>query len=171
MFHNCAHGGTREKSTYFVTNVDWFDSVKFRYDKQHLHTPWIPIVINGRVNYPTHSEEVYPKFLCDRMASIVLAIVIATDVIMVPDLPQYVQFHRKFLNRVILGVFPRGKHVKSLVSEYDIYLIMVVNTQAAINLQPFLNILPKGSIVQSRLLSTWGVLRDAMKKQVKKDIT
>ena len=87
IFHNCAHGDTREKSTYFATNMDWFDSVKFRYDKQHLHTPWIPIVINGRVNYPTHSEEVYPKFLCDRMASIVLAIVIAANIIMAPDLP------------------------------------------------------------------------------------
>ena len=104
------------------------------------------------------------------MASIVSAIVIATDVIMAPDLPQYTQFYRKFLNRVILGVFPRGKHVKSLVSEYGTYLIMVVNIQSDINLQSFLNILPKGSIVQSRLLSTWGELRDATKKQVKKYI-
>jgi hypothetical protein len=170
IFHNCAHGGTREKSTCFATNVDWFDSVELRYDKQHSHAPWIPIVIDGRVNYPLYSEEAYPKFLCDRMASIVLAIVIAADVIMAPDLPQYAQFHRKFLNRVILGVLPRGKHVKSLVSEYGTYLIMVVNTQCDINLQPFLNILPKGSIVQSRLLSTWEKLRDAMKKQVKKHI-
>ena len=27
-FHNCAHGGSRDKKTCFVTNVDWFDSLQ-----------------------------------------------------------------------------------------------------------------------------------------------
>ena len=35
-------------------------------------------------------------------------------------------------------------------------------------LKPFLDTLPKGSVVQSRLVTTWGEVRDTIEKQVKK---
>ena len=41
-FHNCAHGGTRDKKTCFVTDVSWFDSLQVFCNKQHTHAPWTP---------------------------------------------------------------------------------------------------------------------------------
>ena len=167
-FHNCAHGGTRDKLTCFATNVDWFDSLELRCNKQHSHAPWTPTVVDGRVHYPTHSEAAYPELLRDRMSSILLAVVVAAGAVVANDLPQHAQFHGKTLNRVVLGALPRGKHIKPLVSEYGTYINVVINAQCDDRLKPFLDALPKGSVVQSRLVTTWGEVRDTIEKQVKK---
>ena len=60
-FHNCAHGGSRDKLTAFATNVSWFDSLELRCDKQHSHAPWTPTIVGGKVQYPTHTEAAYPE--------------------------------------------------------------------------------------------------------------
>ena len=167
-FHNCAHGGSRDKLTCFATNVNWFDALELRCDKQHSHAPWTPSVINGKVHYPTHSEAAYPELLCERMASIVLAIVLAAGAVVTNDVPKHAQLHGKTLNRVVLGALPRGKHVKPLVSEFGTYINVVINAQCDKFLQPFIETLPKGSSVQSRLVLTWGEVRDSIERQVKK---
>ena len=167
-FHNCAHGGSRDKLTCFATNVDWFDSLELRCDRQHSHAPWTPKVINGRVHYPTHSEAAYPELLCDRMASIVLAIVLAAGAVVTDDVPKHAHLYNKTLNRVVLGALPRGKHVKPLVSEFGTYINVVINAQCDVLFQPFLESLPKGSSVQSRLLLKWGEVRDSIERQIKK---
>ena len=167
-FHNCAHGGSRDKLTCFATNVNWFDALELRCDKQHSHAPWTPSVINGKVHYPTHSEAAYPELLCERMASIVLAIVLAAGAVVTDDVPKHAQLHGKTLNRVVLGALPRGKHVKPLVSEFGTYINVVINAQCDNFLQPFMETLPKGSSVQSRSVLTWGEVRDSIERQVKK---
>ena len=167
-FHNCAHGGTRDKKTCFVTNVDWFDSLAFFCNKQHAHAPWTPTVTNGRVSFPTHTEAAYPEILCDRIASLVEAEMLRQGAIEVEDLQQQVKHQSKSTNRVVIGALPRGKQVKPLVSEFGDYLNVVHSVQSDAGLQNFVQQLPKGSVIQSRLLTTWGELRDAIDKQNKK---
>ena len=74
----------------------------------------------------------------------------------------------KSLNRVVMGALPRGKHVKPLVSEFGDYVNLVVHPQSHTIEQEFLSMLPRGATVQSRHLQTWGTLRVALDKQVKK---
>ena len=167
-FHNCAHGGMRDKKTCFVTNVDWFDSLELYCNKQHAHAPWTPTVVDGRVIFPTHAEAAYPEVLCNRIASLLKKELLKMGATEVNDLTKQVQSQSKSLNRVVLGALPRGKHVKPLVSEFGAYITAVNSVQCDDALQTFLQSLPKGASIQSRLLSTWGEVRDAISKQNKK---
>ena len=167
-FHNCAHGGMRDKKTCFVTNADWFDSLELYCNKQHAHAPWTPTVVDGRVIFPTHAEAAYPEVLCNRIASLLKKELLKMGATEVNDLTKQVQSQSKSLNRVVLGALPRGKHVKPLVSEFGAYITAVNSVQCDDALQTFLQSLPKGASIQSRLLSTWGEVRDAISKQNKK---
>eukprot|EP00435_Cladocopium_sp_Y103_P045630 s145_g13.t1 len=168
VFHNCAHGGSRDKLTAFATNVDWFDSLALRCDGRHSHAPWTPTVVAGKVQYPTHSEAAYPEILCERMASLVFNVILSLGALTTDTLQQHVAAQGKSLNRVVMGALPRGKHVKPLVSEFGFYINVVLPPQSDDELQQFYSFLPKGSAVQSRLLTNWGCIRDAMDKQIKK---
>ena len=168
IFHNCAHGGVRDKLTSLATNVSWFDSLALLCDKQHTHAPWTPKVVAGRVHYPTHTEAAYPEILCQRIVSIVVDKVLALGAIKTETLEKHVKADGKSLNRVVLGAMPRGRHVKPLVSEFGEYINVILPCQCNSQLQQFLSRLPKGSAVQSRHLTTWGQVRAALDKQVKK---
>ena len=63
-FHNCAHGGARDKLTSFATNVSWFSSLELHCDGQHTHAPWTPTIVAGKFHYPTHTEAAYPETSC-----------------------------------------------------------------------------------------------------------
>ena len=167
-FHNCAHGGTRDKKTCFVTNVDWFDSLAIFCNKQHTHAPWTPTVVNGKVSFPTHSEAAYPEILCNRIASLLKAEMVRQGAIEIDDLEKQVKHQSKSTNRIVLGALPRGKQIQPLVSEFGTYINVIHDVQFDGGLQQFLQKLPKGSAIQSRLLTTWGEIRDAIKKQSKK---
>ena len=167
-FHNCAHGGARDKLTSFLTNKHWFDSLELRCDKQHSHAPWTPQVVDGKIIFPTHSEAAYPKILCERIVTLVLNKVLELGATTADTLGQRVPTQHKTLNRVVLGALPRGKHVKPLVSEFGTYVNVVLPPQCDDELQSLMTLCPKGTTVQSRLLLTWGEVRDAMEKQKKK---
>ena len=167
-FHNCAHGGTRDKKTCFVTSVDWFDKLEIYCDKQHAHAPWHPTVVDGRVNFPTHAEAAYPEILCNRIASMLKHALVTQGAIEVTNLEDQVKNHGKSLNRVVLGALPRGKHAKPLVSEFGAYINVVQAPQQDSGLHDLLHQLPKGAAIQSRLLSTWGEVREAVERQTKK---
>ena len=167
-FHNCAHGGARDKLTSFLTNKLWFDSLELRCDKQHSHAPWTPQVVDGKIIFPTHSEAAYPKILCERIATLVLNKVLELGATTADTLGQRVPTQHKTLNRVVLGALPRGKHVKPLVSEFGTYVNVVLPPQCDDELKSLLTLCPKGTTIQSRLLLTWGEVRDAMEKQKKK---
>ena len=100
-FHNCAHGGSRDKKTCFVTNVSWFDSLQVFCNKQHKHAPWTPTVTGGQVVYPTHSEAAYPALLCERIASLVKCEMLRQGAIEPADMQQHVQSSGKSLNRIL----------------------------------------------------------------------
>ena len=111
-FHNCAHGGTRDKRTAFLTNVNWFDSLQVFCNRQHTHAPWTPTIVNGRAVFPTHSEAAYPEVLCQRISSLVRQEMVTRGALEIADLQQQVSVPGKSLNRVVLGALPRGKHIK-----------------------------------------------------------
>ena len=169
-FHNCAHGGTRDKRTAFLTNVNWFDSLQVFCNRQHTHAPWTPTIVNGRAVFPTHSEAAYPEVLCQRISSLVRQEMFTRGALEIADLQQQVSVPGKSLNRVVLGALPRGKHIKPLVSEYGTYVQVIQAVQSDTQLQQFVNSLPKGSTIQARLLTTWGEMRDACDKQIKKNL-
>ena len=133
----------------------------------HMHHG-LPTVVDGRVVFPTHSEAAYPEVLCNRIASLLKNELLKMGVTEVNDLTKQVQTQSKSLNRVVLGALPRGKHVKPLVSEFGAYITAINSVQCDDALQIFLQSLPKGASIQSRLLSTWGEVRDAISKQNKK---
>jgi len=136
-FHNCAHGGTRDKKTCFVTSVDWFDKLEIYCDKQHAHATWHPTVVDGRVNFPTHAEAAYPEILCNRIASMLKHALVTQGAIEVTNLEAQVKNHGKSLNRVVLGALPRGKHAKPLVSEFGAYINVVQAPQQDSGLHDF----------------------------------
>ena len=86
----------------------------------------------------------------------------------VEDLTKQVKGRGKSLNRVVLGAFIRGKHVKPLVSEYGSYVTAINSVQSEDGLHSFMKALPYGASLQSRLLTTGGEVRDAIAKQGKK---
>ena len=126
-------------------------------------------MINGKVTFPTHSEAAYPELLCQRMSSLLKDHLLKNGVVEVDSLPQQTASSSKSLNRVVLGALPRGKHVKPLVSEYGVYLNVIADVQQSeTQLQQFMTKLPKGAAIQSRRILTWGEVRDALAKNIKK---
>ena len=85
-----------------------------------------------------------------------------------PDLQQQVKHQSKSTNRVVLGALPRGKQVKPLVSEFGVSLNVAHSVQSDAGLQKLVRQLPKGSVIQPRLLTTWEKIRNAINKQTKK---
>jgi hypothetical protein len=41
-FHNCCHGGSRDKLTTFWSNKEWMQPLKMFCDGQHPHQSWRP---------------------------------------------------------------------------------------------------------------------------------
>eukprot|EP00435_Cladocopium_sp_Y103_P058116 s1087_g20.t1 len=66
-FHNCAHGGERDKSTSLWVNDDWLDELALLCDGKHKHKPWTTTLQSGGVKFATSSEAAYPYTLCERI--------------------------------------------------------------------------------------------------------
>lgn len=165
LFHNCAHGGTRDKLTCFLTTAKFFDALALRCDKSHAHESWQPKILHGKPMSPTHLEAAYPELLCQRIATLVRAYVDSNHAAKCEDLKSSQRYTTKSLNRVVLGALPRGKHVAPLVSEYGAYYNIVLPAQQHCSIKFALSVLPKGTDVQSRSLLQWGAVRIAMEKQ------
>ena len=84
----------------------------------------------------------------------------------VDDFPKQIKSQGKRLNRVVIGALPGGKRGKPLVSEYGSQVTVINSIQLDDGLQSFLKILPKGASIQSRPLTTWGEVRDAIATRV-----
>ncbi|CAL1147501.1 unnamed protein product [Cladocopium goreaui] len=71
-FHNCCHGGSRDKLTSFWSNKDWMQPLQMFCDGQHQHQSWRPKIRDGRLVFPTAEEAAYPWLLCARIINLVL---------------------------------------------------------------------------------------------------
>ena len=159
VFDHCCHGGLRDKSTMWWSNRDWFLSLSQRCDKSHNHAKWNPEVIDGKMVFPTHQEASYPVLLCQRLAAIIKDNAFAMGAHDVTNLQQQLEETSLSGHRFILGMLPRGKKFKPLVSEYGAYQKHVFEINQSTQHEKVLQKLPKGSKILHRRLQR-GVLRD-----------
>ena len=159
VFDHCCHGGLRDKSTMWWSNRDWFLSLAQRCDKSHNHAKWNPEVIDGKTVFPTHQEASYPILLCQRLAAIIKDHAFSMGAHDVTSLQQQLEETSTSGHRFILGMLPRGKKFKPLVSEYGAYQKHVFKMNQSAQHDKVLQTLPKGCKILHRRLQR-GVLRD-----------
>ena len=66
-FHNCAHGGDRDKLTSLWVNNDILSSLTLFCDGQHRRASWKPKIVDNKPRFPTADEAAYPWLLCRRI--------------------------------------------------------------------------------------------------------
>ena len=161
-FHNCAHGGDRDKSTSLWVNDSWLDSLALLCDKKHQHKPWTTTMTNGNVRFATAEEAAYPILLCERVTHCLRDKALQLGAT-APDtlLEQAEGPDPSPLSRLVLGALPRGHKVKPLVAEFGTYMKVFADPQKPKDLDKLLATLPKGGKPVSRHIVTGGDLQAA----------
>lgn len=160
MFHNCVHGGLRDKLTRWWSDRDWFLPLAMLCDKQHVHAKWNPEVKDGRVVYPTHEEAAYPMLLCKRLADIAFQQSILQGATFVDTLQEQIETSNTTAHRFLINMLPRGKKYKPLVSEYGSYALVATKPRENLDDKNLLESFPKGARVVHRRLFTGKVRVD-----------
>jgi hypothetical protein len=156
-FHNCAHGGDRDKSTSLWVNDNWLDSLALLCDKKHQHKPWTTTMQNGNVRFATAEEAAYPILLCERIIHCLRDQALQLGATAPETLLEQAEGPDPSpLSRIVLGALPRGHKVKPLVAEFGTYLTVFADPQKPCNLEKFLTTLPKGAKPVSRHIVTGG---------------
>jgi len=159
-FHNCCHGGWRDKLTAVWVNDDWIDSLEARCDKSHEHKSWKVTISKQKVHFPTAEEAAYPSVLCQRIVDCVKHKVVQFGAIFSTTLSEQVeQPDADAAGRIALGALPRGAKIRPLVAEFGNYVAVVAPTQQTDKIDSFLASLPKGSKITSRQLLKRGAVR------------
>ena len=165
-FHNCAHGGRRDKLTSVWQSQHMFDSLQMFCDRKHSHEPWKPYVSKGQMHFPTSEEAAYPTLLCERIIACVKSFVLKRGATMNQTLEQEIgQQPTVARKRIAIGALPRGLKVKPLVHEFSSYKKIYVDPQVPQQADAQLSKLPKGARITHRQLVTGDVFRgsdDAM---------
>ena len=160
-FHNCCHGGDRDKLTsLWVTDV-WLDDMEARCDKKHSHKAWKPTKQGNYTNFPTSEEAAYPFVMCSRVISNLASVVLSMGAKITETLQEQLVDHQDSgTNRLVLGALPRGRKVKPLVSEFGTYKFCVSDPQRPSDSEAILADLPKGAKIVSRRILSGGSGRD-----------
>ena len=160
-FHNCCHGGERDKLTSILVNNDWLDGLEGRCDRRHQHKPWVPTVQNNKIHFATGEEAAYPWLLCERIVHAIRFAIEQQGAIHHETLEQqFSDFNQSTTQRLVLGALPRGMKLKPLVAEFIDYTYVITNPQDASFLEANIASLPKGARVTSRQLGTGARMRD-----------
>ena len=118
-FHNCCHGGSRDKLTAVWVNESWLDSLEARCDGSHNHQSWKVTMSSKQVHFPTSEEAAYPPVLCQRIVECVKQKAIQFGAIFSSTLKEQLQQpDADAAGRIALGALPRGTKVKPLVAEF-----------------------------------------------------
>ena len=159
-FHNCCHGGERDKLTSVWVCADWLDSLNARCDGSHPHKSWKVTVSGNKVSFPTADEAAYPFVLCERIIDCIKHKVLAYGAVQSNNLEQQLQQpDADAAGRIALGSLPRGAKVKPLVAEFGSFTAAIAPLQQSLCVEEFLRQQPKGSKVTSRQLLTRGKIR------------
>ena len=159
-FHNCCHGGTRDKLTRFWANKNWLEPLSLRCDGTHQHQSWRPRIQDGRLVFPTAEEAAYPWLLCTRIVNLILAAGQQLGAFTHETLQsQMEQPHFSIMNRYILGALPRSTKLRPLVSEFAEFHHIITPAQHVDHKDSVLQLCPKGSKLLSRRLWKWGRFR------------
>ena len=159
-FHNCCHGGGRDKLTRFWSNKKWMEPLGLKCDGSHLHQSWKPRIQDGKLVFPTAEEAAYPWMLCTRIANIAIQMGKQLGAVTHDNLDsQAKQPEFSMLNRYIFGALPRSTKLRPLVAEFAKFHFVVTPAQHVDHVKSVLQLCPKGSKVLSRRLWKWGKFR------------
>ena len=159
-FHNCCHGGTRDKFTRFWSNKEWMQPLEQYCDGSHQHESWRPRVQNGQLVFPTSEEAAYPWLLCTRIVELILDIALKNGATKSETLAQQAQqLHFSMLNRYMFGALPRTTKLRPLVPEFASYQQVIAAVSNHDISEEILKLCPKGSKIVSRKLLQWGNFR------------
>ena len=131
-FHNCCHGGTRDKLTRFWSNRTWLSPLQTFCDGSHTHESWRPRVQDGKLLFPTAEEAAYPWLLCTRIANLMIDAGLRMGAVQPTTLLQQSQQQEfSLLNRYIFGALPRTTKLRPLVNEFAMFqhIVAAFSTQ------------------------------------------
>ena len=169
-FHNCCHGGDRDKLTSLWVNKPWLNDLEARCDGKHTHKSWVPSKTPVGVRFPTSEEAAYPTILCTRIISLMAIQAEAMGANMSDTLQQQMDIGLDTAtNRIVLGCLPRGNKVKPLVAEYDHYIVALCNPQDNKAVDKTLQPLPKGAKIVNRRIVSGEYDRDTVLESYIKD--
>ena len=159
-FHNCAHGGRRDKLTSVWQSHHAFDSLELYCDRKHSHDPWRPYVRKGQMHFPTSEEAAYPVLLCERIVACIKTYALQRGATTSETLQQEIlQQCNVAHKRIALGALPRGQRVKPLVHEFSSYAKFFLNPQNPHQAEKKLAQYPKGARITHRQLLKGDVVR------------
>ena len=159
-FHNCCHGGTRDKLTTFWCNKDWMQPLHMFCDGKHAHQSWRPRIQDGALVFPTAEDAAYPWLLCTRIVNLALDKAKCLGAILYSTLEEQMSDKDfSLMNRYIFEALPRSTKLRPLVPEFSHYSYVVTPAQHVDHCSAVLKSFPKGSKILSRRLWTWGVFR------------
>ena len=160
-FHNCCHGGERDKLTSILVNNNWLNGLEGRCDRRHRHKPWVPTVQNNKIHFVTGEEAAYPWLLCERIVHAIRFAIEKQGAIHHETLEQqFSDINQSTTQRLVLGALPRGMKLKPLVAEFIDYTYVIANPQDASFLESHIASLPKGARITSRQLGSGAKMRD-----------
>ena len=129
-FHNCCHGGDRDKLTSLLVNFDWLDNLEATCNGQHAHKPWTPTKQGKQLRFPTSEEASYPRVLCSRIISKIASMVSDMGATITETLEEQLQDSQdSAADRLVLSALPRGRKVKPLVAEFGSYKFCIIDPQ------------------------------------------
>ena len=157
-FHNCMHGGVRNKLTKWWATDSTFESLRILCDGSHNHAKWNPKPVGNSLNFPTAEEAAYPFLLCKRVMSIVLQYAIERGAIQTVSMPEQLPAASTTSHRWLLDMLPRGKKFKPLVSEFQTYKFFLNTVANDPEQAACFAAQPKGSRLVNRQIQ-WGKIR------------
>ena len=157
-FHNCMHGGTRNKLTKWWATDETFEAFRVFCDNSHSHAKWNPVPVGKNLQFPTAAEAAYPHLLCKRIMAILLDYALQHGAQNPVTLQTQLPLSSTTSHRWVLDMLPKGKKLKPLVSEFRDYVFFL----NAVNCDPedsvFFSTKPKGARIVQRQIQ-WGTIR------------
>ena len=157
-FHNCMHGGSRNKLTKWWATKDIYEPLRSSCDNKHKHAAWNPQPVGTKLTFPTASEAAYPFLLCKRVMAIVLSYAMEMGALDPDTLQAQLPQTSNTSHRWILDMLPKGKKLKPLVSEFQQYMFFLNTLDADPEKSEFFLAQPKGARLVQRQIQ-WGKVR------------
>jgi len=157
-FHNCMHGGNRNKLTTWWSTKDVFSELAVLCDAGHTHAKWNPTPVGNSLSFPTAEEAAYPFLLCKRLVAILVQHAIELGAENPIDMEEQLPSGHVTSHRWVIDMLPKGKLVKPLVSEFQSYKNFIIDVASDPEQSQVFKTLPKGARIVHRQLQ-WGTIR------------
>ena len=152
------HGGVRNKLTKWWATDSTFAPLRIFCGGGHTHAKWNPKPVGKSLSFPTAEEAAYPLLLCKRVMAIVLQYAIEHGAIQTVSMPEQLPGASTTSHRWLLDMLPRGKKLKPLVSEFQMYKFFLNTVADDPEQAACFAAQPKGSRLVNRQIQ-WGKIR------------